>query len=125
MPYKTKKEAKAGRFPTTAEGMPLTLSQINKLAEIYDSVKEAGTAEVPMAVAWTTWKKVYKIKSGKWIKAKRERKPSAFNICVGREMKGTKSKGRGDKSFYKKFIESIIRCGGNVSEKTKKKWKIK
>ena len=56
---------------------------------------------------------------------KRKREPSAFNVCVGREMKGTKSKGRGDKSFYKKFIESIITCGGNVSDKTKKKWKIK
>ena len=125
MPYKTKAEAKAARFPTTAEGIPLTLSQINKLAEIYDSVKEAGTAEVPMAVSWTTWKKVYKIKDGKWVKAKRKRKKSAFNICVGKEMEGTESTGRGDKSFYKKFIESVIACGGKVSDKTKKKWKIK
>lgn len=55
----------------------------------------------------------------------KKRKASGFNDCVGKEMRGTKSTGRGDKKFQKKFVESLIACGANVSAKTKKKWKIK
>lgn len=50
-----------------------------------------------------------------------KRKPSAFNKCVGREMKGT----RGVKSVRKKFVEALVACGAKVRPATKKKWKIK
>lgn len=72
MPYKSIQEAKDAGFPTSAEGINLTLSQINKLAEIYDAIKKAGTTDNPFAVAWTTWKKIYKKEGDKWIEIKKE-----------------------------------------------------
>ncbi|GAH83737.1 unnamed protein product, partial [marine sediment metagenome] len=47
MPYESIKAAKDAGFPTSAEGIDLTLAQINKLAEIYDAIKKAGTAKEP------------------------------------------------------------------------------
>lgn len=53
MPYESIKAAIIAGFPTNAEGIPLTLSQINKLASIYDAIKTDEKAENPMAAAWT------------------------------------------------------------------------
>lgn len=68
MPYPTISGAKDAGFPTTAEGAPMTLAQINKLAEIYDAVKTKPGIKTPMAVAWTQWKKIYKKVGTKWVK---------------------------------------------------------
>lgn len=70
MPYNSIEEAKKAGFPTNAEGIALTLSQVNDLAKIYDAIKAAGSAENPMAVAWVTWKKKYKKEGDAWVKAK-------------------------------------------------------
>lgn len=70
MPYNSIDAAKKAGFPTTAEGIALTLAQINKLAEIYDAIKKAGTAKNPFSVAWTTWKKLYKKKDDRWVAMK-------------------------------------------------------
>jgi hypothetical protein len=67
MPYDSISAAKSAGFPTSADGAPLTLSQINKLASIYDSVKAAGTSDNPMAVAWTQWKKLYHKQGDGWV----------------------------------------------------------
>lgn len=67
MPYESIQAAKDAGFPTSAEGVDLTLSQINRLAEIYDAVKKAGTADNPMAVAWAQWKKLYKKEADEWV----------------------------------------------------------
>lgn len=72
MPYSSIEGAQKAGFPTSAEDIALTLEQINNLAEIYDSVKEAGTAENPMAVAWTTWKKTHKKEGDKWVKVEKK-----------------------------------------------------
>lgn len=72
MPYDSIEAAKKAGFPTSAEGIALTLAQINKLAEIYDAIKKAGTAKEPFAVAWTAWKKIYKKEGDKWIEIKKE-----------------------------------------------------
>jgi len=37
MPYDSIAAAKKAGFPTSAEGIALTLGQINKLAELYDA----------------------------------------------------------------------------------------
>lgn len=68
MPYDSIAQAKAAGFPTSKSGIPLMLSQINRLSKFYDAIKKAGTAKVPMAVAWTQWEKEYKIENGKWVK---------------------------------------------------------
>ncbi|MHC1623461.1 MAG: hypothetical protein ACXQTR_02580 [Candidatus Methanospirareceae archaeon] len=71
MPYESIQEAKDAGFPTSAEGIPLTLAQINKLAEIYDAIKERGNVKNAFAVAWTTWKKIYKKEGDKWVEIKK------------------------------------------------------
>lgn len=70
MPYKSIGAAKKAGFPTSAEGIALTLAQINKLAEIYDAVKKAGTAKNPFSVAWTQWKRLYEKKDDRWTEIK-------------------------------------------------------
>ena len=70
MPYKSIASAKEAGFPTSAEEIPLTLAQINKLAEIYDAIKKAGTAKNPFSVAWTAWKKLYKKTDDHWVEIK-------------------------------------------------------
>ena len=77
MPYDSIEAAKTAEFPTTAEGINLTLAQINKLASIYDAIKAAGTAENAMAVAWTSWKKLYKKEEDKWVLREKESVTSA------------------------------------------------
>lgn len=72
MPYASVEGAKGAGFPTTAEGISMTLSQINKLASIYDAVKAAGTAKEPFSVAWVTWKKLYNKVGDKWIKTEKK-----------------------------------------------------
>ena len=66
MPYPNIEAAKKANFPTTAEDISLTLTQVNHLAEIYDAVKKQGDVENAMAVAWTQWKKLYEKKDVKW-----------------------------------------------------------
>lgn len=70
MPYDSIAAAKKANFPTSAEGIALTLAQINKLAEIHDAIKKAGTAKNPFSVAWTAWKRLYKKKDDRWVEMK-------------------------------------------------------
>jgi hypothetical protein len=67
MPYSSVDAAKKAGFNTTLNGAALTLGQINNLAAIYDKVKAAGTAEVPMAVAIATFKKTHKKAGDGWV----------------------------------------------------------
>lgn len=66
MPYNSISDAKSAGFPTSAEGIDLTLSQINKLARIYDAIKAGKKVDNPMAVAWTQWKKLYSKSGDQW-----------------------------------------------------------
>ena len=56
-------------------------------------------------------------------KKKRKRPLSAYHKCLSNELEGTKFESK--EEFYKRFVESQIACGANVSEKTKRMWKIK
>ena len=79
MPYTKISEAKKDGFPTKAEGISMTIEQINKLASIYDALKKEAKVENPMSVAWTTWKKIYKKVADKWVKI--EKKQASYRIC--------------------------------------------
>lgn len=68
MPYATIAQAKSAGFPTKAEGIAMTIAQINKLAAIYDAVKKNKAIKIPFAVAWAQWKKLYKKIKDSWIK---------------------------------------------------------
>lgn len=74
MPYKSIEAAKADKFPVIAEGINMTLAQINKLAAIHDAIKKAGEAEVPMAVAWDQWKELYMKKGEAWVEREQSQK---------------------------------------------------
>lgn len=82
MPYSSIDGAKDAGFPTKAEGILLNLTQINKLADIYDAIKERGGAKEPFAVAWTQWKKLYKKAGDKWVKVEKKTYdlPETFDI---------------------------------------------
>ena len=83
MPYDSIKAAKDAGFPTVVEGVDLTLSQINRLAEIHDAVKKAGTADNPMAIAWTQWKKLYKKQVDKWVELSgNQRTPDGMEASI-------------------------------------------
>lgn len=48
-----------------------------------------------------------------------KKRPSAFNICVGKAMRGTPgpSLGRYDKAFQNKFAAAARSCAGKKTEK--------
>ena len=49
-----------------------------------------------------------------------KKRPSQFNICIGKAMKGTKSGGRYDKAFQQKFTNAAKGCGrGGAKPATK------
>ena len=74
MPYDSIEAAKKAGFPTHADDIPLTLEQINRLAEIEEGVKKSGNVDVPMAVAWIQWKREYKkqVNQNRWVKIEKE-----------------------------------------------------
>lgn len=45
-----------------------------------------------------------------------KKKPSGFNICIGKEMKGIPgpTKGRYDKDFQAKFTSAARKCAGRT-----------
>jgi len=88
MPYDTIAKAKEAGFPTVVNKVNLTLPQINHLAEIYDAIKKAGSADEPMAVAITQFKALYKIEDNKWVLM--EKKATAENFDAGSWIKVAK-----------------------------------
>lgn len=91
MPYDSIEAAKKAGFPTNAEDIPMTLAQINHLAEIYDAIKKAGTADDPFAVAWDTWKGVYKKEGNKWVEIKKKEELKQLAIITNAEFTSKES----------------------------------
>ena len=91
MPYESIQKAKDAGFPTSAEGIDLTLGQVNKLAELYDAIKKAGTADNPMAVAWTAWKELYKKEGDKWVEIKKKEELKQLAIITNAEFTSKES----------------------------------
>jgi len=110
----------------THKGIPLTLTQANKWASIYDSIKGNPDLENPAAVAWSTWEKMYIIKDGKWADRKDSKqsyececlkcgkKVTTTEHCTdikcpdcGGEMRRTERPGPG-KEIERKFMEEVL-----------------
>ena len=72
MPYESIADARKAGFPCSVDDIGLTLAQINKLAEFYDTFKGRKNIENPMATAWKQWKEAYKKEGDKWVMAKKE-----------------------------------------------------
>jgi len=72
MPYTSTAAAKSAGFKTMLDGAPLTLAQINHIAEMYDAIKAKGGADNPMAVAIANFKKEYTKSGNRWVKRNAE-----------------------------------------------------
>ena len=55
-----------------------------------------------------------------------KKKPSAYNICIGKEMRDTPGPalGRYDEDFQRRFIEAAVKCGADLTPEKRKKWKM-
>jgi len=107
MPYDSIEAAKKAGFPTSAEEIDLTLAQINKLAEVYDAIKKAGTTDNPFAVAWTAWKKIYKKEGDKWVEIKKGNAETTGKWIPVAKANQTKQLGNGSKVILTE--EALIR----------------
>ncbi|MHC4395619.1 MAG: hypothetical protein ACYS1A_08180 [Planctomycetota bacterium] len=54
------------------KSIKLTLAQANKLAEIYDAIKNDTNVKNPMEASRTRFREIYIVKGGKWMKKKNE-----------------------------------------------------
>ncbi len=109
MPYKNIDEAKEANFPIVAEDIELSLIQINRLAELYDAVKDNKEVENPMAVAWTQWKKEYKKENDKWVKVEPE---AVFEKEIFRAGTWTDNSGK-TKTYTTADIETMVEAFNN------------
>ena len=75
MPFQSIEQAKAADFNTVLDGVALTVDQVNVIATWYDSIKAAGTAENPMAVAVAQFKEKYTKTDAGWQKKQTESAP--------------------------------------------------
>lgn len=96
MPYTSISSAKDAGFPTTAEGAPMTLAQVNKLAEIYDAVKNKPDVKNAMAIAWTQWKKIYKKVGNKWVKKEMKKENEQKDYRLQSSITKTEETKKGD-----------------------------
>ena len=68
IPYTTLKQAPPSW--KKLNDVALTLSQINWIANVYDTLKAKGEVDSPAAVAISSFKKSHKVENGKWVKKK-------------------------------------------------------
>jgi hypothetical protein len=81
MPYKSLEEAKIKEL----EGTPLTLAQVNKIAEVADSIENGDG----WAIAISQFKKTHKVKDGRWVeKSDNSRQIHAINLASNFEIDG-------------------------------------
>lgn len=67
MPYESIEAADTADFPILAEGVNLTLEQVNALSTLHDTVKADDTIKNPMSTAWTKWLDMYQKVDEKWV----------------------------------------------------------
>ena len=78
MPWTNIAKAKKAGAITTFRKKPLSLAAINKLYDVYDSIKTKGKAGNAMAMAMSTWKSLVVLKNATWVlKPKKESKEQA------------------------------------------------
>lgn len=70
MPYTTMETVPANI--KQHKNVALTLEQVNKWAEIYDSLKNNSDVKEPAAAAWSIWEEIYELKDDAWVLRKRE-----------------------------------------------------
>ena len=92
MPYNSVSSAKKAGFPAKIDGVNLTITQINHLADIYDSIKKKGNVEEPMAVAISTFKKAYAKKGNKWAKTETSMNADLMEDLVNTEIEMSQQK---------------------------------
>lgn len=119
MPYDSIEAAKKAGFPTTAEGIVISLDQVNKLADIYDAVGKNKDIDNPMAVAWTQWKKIFKKEGNKWVKVESKSIEGLETIDIeGVEIFSARNKPNGH-SYSEADLDGMVRGFYETKEKVK------
>jgi len=67
MPWDSLAAAQKDGMPAELDGAPLTLAQVNRIAEVADALEAAGQVDEPWAVAVAQFKKDHEIKDGAWV----------------------------------------------------------
>lgn len=67
MPWASIEAAKKAGAKTELGGASLSLTQINKMAEMADAMKAEGKVDNPWAVAISNFQKTHKIENGHWV----------------------------------------------------------
>ncbi len=78
MPYSSMESAKKAGAKTELGGCPLSLTQINKMAEMADAMKAEGKVDNPWAVAVSNFQRTHKIENGKWVSKAGSKEAASF-----------------------------------------------
>lgn len=83
MPYKKLSDAPPNirrlREKPTSEPIPLTLAQVNWIANVADGIKKGNPSiKTPWAVAIANFKRSFEIKDGRWMKREKSEKMQAI-----------------------------------------------
>ena len=78
MPWKSMEDAKKAGAKTELGGCSLSLTQINKMAEMADAMKAEGKVDNPWAVAVSNFQRSHKIENGRWVKKDGAKEAASF-----------------------------------------------
>lgn len=70
MPYSSISEARIKKL----DNVPLTLAQVNWIADLADKLEKEGNVDNPWAVAIAQFKRSFHVEDGKWVKNEQENK---------------------------------------------------
>ncbi len=78
MPYSSMEDAKKAGAKTELGGIALSLTQVNKMAEMADAMKAEGKVDNPWAVAISNFQKTHKIENGRWVSKAGSKEAASF-----------------------------------------------
>lgn len=80
MPWTSLSKAKKAGAITNFRKKPMSITAVNKLYDIYDSIKAKGKTDNAMAVAMSTWKGLVVLKNGVWALKPASKKESKEQV---------------------------------------------
>ena len=78
MPWQSIEAAKKAGMHTVLDGCPLSLTQVNKLAEQAEAIEKEGKVKNGYAVAIANFQKIHKIENGRWVKKDGAKEAASF-----------------------------------------------
>ncbi len=118
MPYASMEAAKKSGAKTMLDDCPLSLAQINKMAEMADAMKAEGKVDNPWAVVIANFQKSHHKENGKWVSNKESFMPK-YNIHETLSLSEGQiiPDGEGGKKSFKAWWPLLKAGPGNVKMK--------